>query len=119
MYENGKKLNHHARKEIHREKTKRKFTPYYFSSYESYVAFWEEDKIPYSESLQKKIDSGWVAWHLRWWNGHDSQFPWKKHLKEDAHSKCRAHYRQELAHYDIEEDEIDMQKKFSDPWCWD
>ena len=119
MYENGRQVNRYAAKQIHRDKVKRKFTPYWFSSYEAYVAFWEDDKIPNSSSYQRAIDSGWVPWHRRWWNGHGSQFPWKKHLKEDAHIKARAHYRQELAHYDIEEDNIDMQKKFSDPWCWD
>ena len=119
MYENGQRLNRYARKVIHCKKMKRKFTPYYFSSFESYVDFWEKDRIPYSEAFQNAIDSGWTPWHLRWWNGCDSQFPWKRNLKEDAHSKERAHYRNELAHYDIEEDDIDMQKKFSDPWCWD
>ena len=119
MYENGKKLNRHARQEIHREKTKRKFTPFWYASYESYVEKEEQERWFHSPFYERKMENGWTPWHRRWWKGHDSQFSWKKHLKEDAHSKERAHYRQELAHYDIEEDDMDMPKKFSDPWCWD
>lgn len=118
MYENGRKLNRHARKEIHREKKKLKFTPLEYSSYEKYVENEESQDWFHSSLWQKKVANGWVPWHRRWWSELHG-FIHKKYLKEDAHSKERAHYRDELAHYDIEEDEMDMPKKFSDPWCWD
>ena len=118
MYENGKRLNKHAKNEIHRKERKRKFTPLQYSSYESFVESKENSSWFNSEWIQDKIKNGWLPWHRKWW--HDVHgFIHKKPMKKEAHGKARAHYRQELAHYDIEEDEIDMQKKFSDPWCWD
>ena len=118
MYENGRKVNRHAAQEIHRDKMKRKFTPLEYSSFDSYADEMERQDRYHSRSWQNIVDNGGVPWHLRWW--HDVHgFVRRSLLKKDAHTKERAHYRQELAHYDIEEDEIDMQKKFSDPWCWD
>ena len=118
MYENGKRLNKHAKNEIHRKNQKRKFTPIQYSSYESFVEHMEALEPYHGRSERHAVENGGVPWHRRWW--HDVHgFVHRKLLKQDAHTKERAHYRQELAHYDIEEDEIDMQKKFSDPWCWD
>lgn len=119
MYENGKKLNRYTAKKIHQNRIKRKFTPLNFSSYDSYVKDEEQKHWFHSMFYEKKISNGWIPWHRRWWNGRDSQYPWKKNLKKDSHSKERAHYREELAHYDINEDNINIQKKFSDPWAWD
>lgn len=118
MYENNRKLNRHERKQVHREKTKRRFTPTCYASYEDYIKAQNDIglyDIPY---YKKRIDSGWVPPHERWWKGH---LPYirKKFLKEDAHTKERAYYRDQLAHYDIEEDNIDTKTRFSDPWCWD
>ena len=118
MYENGRKVNRHAAQEIHRDKMKRKFTPLEYSSYESYVDAEEKSNWFNSDWIRGKIEKDWIPWHRKWW--HDVHgFVHRSLLKKDAHTKERAHYRQELAHYDIEEDEIDMPKKFSDPWCWD
>lgn len=117
MYENGEKLNRHARKELHRKKQKRKFTPLQYNSYESYAQEQDNHMYPNSLSYVKRVDNGWIPWHRRWWQ-EPIRCLRKKLLKEDAHEKERAHYRQQLSGYDEEENDIDTTKRFSDPWIF-
>lgn len=110
--------NRYERKQIHQRKTKRRFTPLNYSSYDIYVQSEDAQECMNYPFYQRLLNRGWKPWHHKWWKGYQS---WgrKKFLKDDAHQKERAYYKQQLAHYNIDEDVLHTQKKFSDPWYWD
>lgn len=117
MLDNGKRLNRHARKQVCQRKMKRKATPLNYSSFDTYVE--DEDKKEWMQSphTQRMIHNGWKPYHHQWWKARWDCL-YKKYLKEEARIKARSHYRTQLAHYDVEEDSIQMKKKFGDPWNW-
>lgn len=118
MYENGKRLNRYARKLLHKTKMKRKATPLCYSSFKVYAE--DEDKKEWMQLSywQEKIRNGWKPDHHKWWKPRWDCIK-KKCLKEEAREKARSYYREQLAHYDINEDSIQMKKRFGEPWDWD
>lgn len=118
MYENGKRLNRYARKLRHKTKMKRKATPLCYSSFNAYAD--DEDKKEWIQLSywQEKMRNGWKPDHHKWWKPRWNCLH-KKLLKEDARVKTRSHYKQQLAHYDVNDDAIHMQKRFSNPLYFD
>lgn len=46
--------------------------------------------------------------------------PWSMSLKEEANSKCRSHFKEELSKFfKNNEYEVALNKKYGNPWHWD
>jgi len=64
----------------------------------------------YGKSLWKYHSDRGASWNA----------PWSGDLKKEANSKCRSHFRQELAKwYKLPEYPIVLNKKYGNPWNWD
>ena len=128
MYQNGVRLNRHARKRKHIDNLKRRSTPLYYNSWKSfcdtYRALYE------SYGLKRKN----TPWYEKYWEAYSgiSALGWKSRLKGAAHREERQQYREYLVKVLKDLDIMDQEEiesfdpirprkgqKANDPWNWD
>jgi len=135
VYQNGQRLNRHARKRRHIDNLKRRSTPYEFSSYESFVEYeryWDAFRdgmfaAMYGDYYPRRTPTG-RPWYERYWEAYTGYVSpgWKKNLKTQAHRDERRYWREHLGDVmkmeDIEDEETPHERRgrrHSDPWHWD
>lgn len=134
MYENGKRLNRHARKRRHIDNLKRRTTPPGYASYEQFCRRKDAEYKAIQNSIYNWVRHNDKEWYEKYWHAYSGFLgtAWKKDLKGAAHREERQYWREYLTDVIKELDIMDEESmeeidcphfrkghRGSDPWAWD
>ena len=123
-YENGRQINRHTNIKEHKRKLRKRFSKYVCNSREFYEREEEarerecDNIYGVSEIEQKRRDSGYKPWYLRYWRLNDNHV--KKNLKHYQHRATRNYYNEQLKVMDVEDGISKVpDNRLEDKWFWD